>query len=87
VVVYTTSIASTESRKREIIERAVYIMEEELREVNAERMTGVEKLQEVDTEQEYSYDDFFEVEQSLDSEEEKPYEEREWEEEKKPRRL
>lgn len=78
------SIASTESWKRKIIERAVYIMEGEIREANAERMTGNEKFQ-VDTEREYRYDDFFEVERSLSSEEEKLCEERE--EEKKPRRL
>lgn len=64
-------------------------MEEEIREANAERMTGSVKFQEVDTEREYRYDDFFEVEQSLDSEEEKLCEEmeEEWEEEKKSRRL
>lgn len=81
------SIASTESWKRKIIERAVYIMEGEIREANAERMTENEKFQEVDTEWEYRYDDFFEAEQSLGSEEEKLSEEREWEEERKPRRL
>ncbi|XP_071554596.1 dynein axonemal intermediate chain 3 [Temnothorax nylanderi] len=47
-------------------------------------MTGNEKFQEVDTEREYRYDDYFEVEQSLSSGEEEPCEEREWEEEKKP---
>lgn len=61
-------------------------MEEEIYEANVERMENG-KFQEIDTEYEYRYDDFFEVEQSLDSEEEKPFEEREWEEEKKPRRL
>ncbi|XP_018315857.1 WD repeat-containing protein 63 [Mycetomoellerius zeteki] len=58
-------------------------MEEEIYEANVERMENG-KFQEIDTEYEYRYDDFFEVEQSLDSEEEKPFEEREWEEEKKP---
>lgn len=71
--------------KRKIIERAVYIMEEEVSEANAERMARNEKFQEVDTEREYRYGDFFDVEQSLGSEEEKPYVE--WEEEIKPRRL
>lgn len=61
-------------------------MEEEVRAANAERMMGNEKFQEVDTEREYRYD-FFEMEQSLGSEEEKPCEEGEWEEEEKPRRL
>lgn len=60
-------------------------MEEEVSEANAERMAGNEGFQEVDTEREY--DDFFEMEQSLGSEEEKHYEEGEWEEEIKPRRL
>lgn len=80
-----TSIASTEFWKRKIIERAVYIMEEEVSEANAERMVGNEGFQEVDTEREY--DDFFQMEQSLGSEEEKHYEEEEWEEEIKPGRL
>lgn len=79
------SIASTESWKRKIIERAVYIMEGEIREANAEKMTENEKFQEVHTEQEYKYDDFFEAEQSFGSEEDQLFEERE--EEGKPRRL
>lgn len=74
--------------KRKIIERAVYVMAREIREANAERMTGNEKFQEIDAEREYRYDDFFEAEQSLESEEEKLREEREGgEEEGEPRRL
>ncbi|XP_011881910.1 PREDICTED: WD repeat-containing protein 63-like [Vollenhovia emeryi] len=56
-------------------------MEKEIREADAEGTTRNEKLQEVDTVREY--DDFFEVEQSLDSAEEKSDEEREWKEGKK----
>lgn len=83
---------SGESRKRKIIERAVYIMVEEAREANAERMAGNERFQEVDTEWEYRYDDFFDAEQSLGSEEEEeeeeePCDKREWEEEAKSCRL
>lgn len=81
------SIASTESWKRKIIERAVYIMEGEIREANAGRMTENEKFQEVDTERDYRYDDSFEAEQSLGSKEEKLYEEEDWDEEEDSRRL
>ncbi|KAG5347977.1 WDR63 protein, partial [Acromyrmex charruanus] len=58
-------------------------MEEEEYEENMGRMMENEEFQ-ADTEFEYRYDDLFKVEQSLDSEEAKPFEEREWEEEEKP---
>ncbi|KAG5323907.1 WDR63 protein, partial [Acromyrmex heyeri] len=56
-------------------------MEEEEYEENMGRMMENEEFQ---AEFEYRYDDLFKVEQSLDSEEAKSFEEREWEEEEKP---
>ncbi|KAG5311005.1 WDR63 protein, partial [Acromyrmex insinuator] len=58
-------------------------MEEEEYEANMGRMMENDEFQD-DIEFEYRYDDFFKVEQSLDSEEAKPFEEREWEEEEEP---
>ncbi|KAL0122712.1 hypothetical protein PUN28_007420 [Cardiocondyla obscurior] len=56
-------------------------MEEETRKVNAERMTESEKFREIETE--YRHDDFLEVEDSLDSKEESPHEEKVREEEER----